>query len=62
MRLSITRCVGASDASQHLHQRNTSEEIEQVWLIFEEATVLQKLLIGQLNGNLINSVNSYCNS
>ena len=45
-------------ASQHLRQRNTSEQIGQILLIFEEATVLRKLVIEQFK-KINNSVNSY---
>ena len=42
---------------QHLHQRNTSEPIKQLYLIFEGTIGLRKLLIKQLNRNLTDSVN-----
>ena len=42
---------------QNLHQRNTSEKSIK-YSKYEGTTVLQKVLITQLNGNLSNSVNS----
>ena len=41
-----------SCASQHLRQRNTSDQIEQVSMKFEEATILRKLI--KLKTKLIN--------
>ena len=46
-------------ASQHLLQRNNSEQIEKVWLIFKRATAQRELLITQLNRISINFVISY---
>ena len=36
-------------AMQNLHQRNTSGQMEQVYVIFERTTVLRKLLIREFN-------------
>ena len=38
-----------SCASEQFRQKNTSEQIEQAWLIFERAMALRQLLIQQLN-------------
>ena len=42
-----------TETIQHLHLRNTTEQIEQVWLISEGVTVLKKI-IKKLNRNSLN--------
>ena len=56
------RAQKPSSGWQYLRQRNTDEQIEKRWLMFKELTILQKLLIEELNRNYIQLIfrnNSY---
>ena len=55
----IIRFMFRQRRRQHLLQWKTSEQIEQVELIFQGTTVLRKLLIEQLNRNVIKSFISF---